>query len=324
MERVSPGADDLSAALDAVRVRSVVYCRSDLGAPWGFRVAASSEAKFHLILSGAAALTVDDGDEVALAAGDLVLLPRGSGHVMQDRSRSRIRPLDRILQDHPVDASGTMHYGGRGPKTLLVCGGFETAAADEFLAWLPRVLVLDTASDGLGRWLDPMIDLVRGEGRHRPGASAVQAKVADVFLTDVLRHYMANTSPALPVTQPEGFTDPAIAEAVSLMRDQLHEPWTIATLARRVGMSRSSFAARFRSAVGTAPIAYLTRIRLAHAAGSLATSTRPLAEVARAAGYDSESSFSKAFARHYGQPPGRYRQTRRNRRTDAVESVTAP
>jgi AraC-like DNA-binding protein len=305
-----------------VQVRSVVYCRSALGAPWGFRVASSPAAKFHLVLRGTAVLTVEAGEDVALAAGDLVLLPHGSGHVIGDRARSRVRRLDRILEDHPADASGTMHYGGGGPKTLLVCGGFETAGADELLVWLPRLLVLDTATSGLGRWLDPMIDLVRGEGPHRPGTSAVQAKVADVFLTDALRHYLASTGRALPATRSDVGADPAIDEAVALMRDRLDEPWTVATLARHVGMSRSSFAARFRAAVGTAPMSYLTRLRLAHAAGTLATSSRPVGAVARAAGYDSESSFSKAFARHYGQPPGRYRQARRTGRSRDVEPLS--
>jgi AraC-like DNA-binding protein len=311
IERVTPEADDLSTALDALRVRSVVYCRSELGAPWGFRISESPHAKFHIVVSGAATLSVDGGEELGLAAGDLVVLPHGSGHVMRDGSTSRIRDLDRILLDHPVDASGTVHYGGDGPTTLVVCGAFETASTDDLLEWLPAVLVLDAAANGLGRWLDPMIDLVRSEGRTSAGDSAVVAKVADVFLTDVLRHYLTTIHGSLPPTRFPPGGDPAIADAVGLMHRRPREPWTTAALARQVGMSRSSFSVRFRAAVGTAPIAYLTRLRLARAAGSLATSTRPLAEVARAAGYDSESSFSKAFARWYGQPPGQYRRAHR-------------
>jgi AraC-like DNA-binding protein/mannose-6-phosphate isomerase-like protein (cupin superfamily) len=314
---MTPDADALSALLEAIQVRSVVYCRSELGAPWGFRVTQSPQPKFHIVLSGAATLTVDTGEgkeggeALAVAAGDLVLLPRGSGHVMRDRSTSRLRHLDRILQDHPVDAAGMMHYGGHGPKTLVVCGGFETASSNDVLAWLPPVLVFDTADNGLGRWLDPMIDLVRNESRTKPGDAAVVAKVADVFLTDVLRHYLTSSKGSLTITPLSASTDPTIADAVALMHNRASEPWTIAALAHQVGMSRSSFAARFRAAVGVAPIAYLTRLRLARAAGSLATSTRPLAEEARSAGYDNESSFSKAFARRYGQPPGKYRAARR-------------
>jgi AraC-like DNA-binding protein len=308
---VTAEADDLSTALGALQVRSVVYCRSELGAPWGFRIAESTHAKFHIVVSGAATLNVDGGEEVGLAAGDVVLLPHGSGHVMRDRSTSRIRDLDRILLDHPIDASGTVHYGGHGPRTLVLCGAFETASTGGMLAWLPPLLVLDAAANGLGRWLDPMIDLVRSEGGTNAGEAAVVAKVADVFLTDVLRHYLTTSNGSLPPSRFPQSSDPAIADAVGLMHRRPRDAWTIATLAHHVGMSRSSFSARFRATVGTAPIAYLTRLRLARAAGSLATSTRPLAEVARAAGYDNESSFSKAFARRYGQPPGQYRRAHR-------------
>jgi AraC-like DNA-binding protein len=309
---MTPAADDVSAILDAIRVRSVVYCRSEFGAPWGFRVGGSLAAKFHLVLKGGAGLTVAPGDdEVTLGAGDLVLLAHGSGHVMRDRSTSRVRHLDQILEAHSLDGSGILHYGGGGPKTQLVCGEFQTTPAGELLGWLPPLLVLDTATNGLGRWLDPMIDLVRSQGRSRPGDAAVIAKVADVFLTDVLRHYLATSQGSLPSAALTASADPAIAAAVTLIHTRSSEPWTIAALARQVGMSRSSFAARFQAETGAAPIAYLTNLRLARAAGTLATSTRSLPEVAKSAGYDNESSFSKAFARHFGQPPGRYRRERR-------------
>ena len=78
--------------LNAVRVRSVVYCRSDLGAPWGFRVPESPQAKFHLILRGPASVSLDSGDSAALEAGDLVLLPHGSGHVMKDGRPRGLHP----------------------------------------------------------------------------------------------------------------------------------------------------------------------------------------------------------------------------------------
>src|SRR5580704_7182250 len=95
----SARADDLSELLERINVRSVVYCRSDLGAPWGFRVDGSATAKFHLVLSGQATLTLDDPEFIPLelAAGGLVLLAHGSGHVMQDRGGSPAPPLQDIL-----------------------------------------------------------------------------------------------------------------------------------------------------------------------------------------------------------------------------------
>src|SRR5262245_65871153 len=118
-------SDDLSALLERINVRSVVYCVSDLGAPWGFRVDGSTAAKFHLVLDGQATLTLDDpgGTRVTLAAGELVLLAHGSGHMMQDRGGSSARPLDHIIAAGPTDQAGRLTYGGRVHSAVLVCGG---------------------------------------------------------------------------------------------------------------------------------------------------------------------------------------------------------
>jgi transcriptional regulator GlxA family with amidase domain len=219
--------------------------------------------------------------------------------------------LDEILKDHPLDPWGTMHYGGRGPKTLLICGAFEADSTVGLLDWLPATIVLDAATSGLGRWVNPMIDLVRAEGQGNPGDAAVMAKVADVFLTDVLRHYLVSSSDAIPHSPSSLSNDPPISQAMTLIHDGSDRQWTVDGLAHQVGMSRSSFSARFRGVVGMGPIAYLTRVRMARAAGGLATSSRAIAEIAHSAGYDNESSFSKAFVRQFGQPPGQYRREHR-------------
>jgi transcriptional regulator GlxA family with amidase domain len=101
---------------------------------------------------------------------------------------------------------------------------------------------------------------------------------------------------------------PAIAQAIELMRTQLNERWTVARLARAVGMSRTLFVARFHDLVGQAPIRFLTRLRLSQAAGHLTTTNETVYAIARRAGYDTEASFSKACKREFRLSPGAYRR----------------
>src|SRR5260370_30805775 len=123
MDRLNTDRDDgLSGVLREVNVRRGVYCLSDFAAPWGFQVEPSPVAKFHVVLYGAASLAVGDGDPVALTSGDLVLLPHGDGHIVQDQPGSPVRHLDRILADFPVDAAGRLSYGGGGPPPTRPCG----------------------------------------------------------------------------------------------------------------------------------------------------------------------------------------------------------
>ena len=308
MRRVSPPADGLADSLRGINVRSVVFCRSEFTAPWGFRVDDNAIAKFHLVLAGEAYLTLDGEDERHhLVTGDVVVLPHGTGHSLTDAPGSAAPNLEAILADHLVDKTGTMSYGGGGPVTTVVCGGFGTDALPfELAEQLPRILMLGSSRDGVSRWLDPLATLLAAERPASPGDSAVLAKVADVFLTESLRQYLA--SHRLLQVRVEAFDDDMpIATALRMMRDNPGGAWTIAHLARAVGLSRTSFAVRFRHAVGEPPMTHLTRLRLSGGAGYLTSTSRTIGDIAHEVGYDNEASFSKAFKRSYGRSPGAFR-----------------
>lgn len=307
-----PRADDLSELLDRINVRSVVYCRSDLGAPWGFRVDGSAAAKFHLVLSGQATLTLDDPGlvPVELAAGDLVLLAHGSGHVMQDRGGSPAPPLEDILAGGSPDR---LTYGGDGPRTSLVCGGFMLTPGlrDNPMDLLPPLLVFGAAGAGPARrWLEPVFSLLRDEaaGGDAPGTTAVLAKMADVFLTEIVRGYLSELDAPAAAVPPAVGGDPSVGAALALLRAQPDAPWTVAGLARKVGLSRTALAVRFRVMVGEPPMRYLARLRLGQAAGYLSATDKTVGQIARLVGYESEASLSKAFRREFGRAPGEYRR----------------
>jgi AraC-like DNA-binding protein len=312
MDRIGPASEDgLSSVLREVNVRSAVYCLSDFSAPWGFRVENSPVAKFHVLVHGAAWLSADDMTPLSLCTGDLVLFPHGDGHIIADQPGSPVRHLDAILAEHPVDPAGRLAYGGDGAPTRLLCGGFEllTALPDELADILPPVLVLD-ADTGLARWLEPLFALFKEETRaSAPGASAVFAKLADVFLTQALRSYLAPADGRSRLAQPVR-ADPDIARILKMMRTHPEARWTVEALAHAAGMSRTTFNSRFRAAAGEPPISYLTRLRLSRAAGYLSTTSKNVRQIARLVGYDNEASFSKAFRHAFGLPPGQYRHER--------------
>ena len=311
MRRLNGHPDDtIAALLRAVKVHSTVYCISELSAPWGFKVEDSSIAKFHVVLEGSCVLSVDSGEQAELECGDLVLLPSGTGHAVRDRIGSRVRHLDRILIEHRPDARAPLVYGGRGPLTRLICGGFILSEALQagLLGLLPSILRLDARASGLSRWLEPVFELLRDEAdASQPGSSVILAKLADVFLAQVLRNYLVGAD-ASGLVRSGSFKDPSIARAVELLHTRPGDAWTLAGLASEVGMSRTLFGTRFRELVGDPPIHYLARVRLSQAAGYLTTTNETLYAIAQHTGYDSEASLSKAFRRTFGRSPGEYRR----------------
>jgi AraC-like DNA-binding protein len=297
--------DPVSEVLARMRVHSTVYCLAELHSPWGFRVEGRHVAKFHLLLEGQAWLALDDFEPLLLSAGDLVILPHGHKHTMKDEPDSPVEALDRILLDHPLDARAMLYYGGPGALSRMLCGGF--GLNDPVRSLLPGVMRIDAKADRVESWTDTTLRFLREEAAQSlPGAKAVFAKIADVFLTQAIREFLTSPSEAM-MTTATALTDPHIAQAVQLLQAEPGRAWSVGQLAHQVGMSRSAFNDRFRNLVGEPPMRYLTLARLTQAAHYLATSDRTLDDIARRCGYESGAALSKAFKREHGQTPGAYR-----------------
>ena len=95
------------------------------------------------------------------------------------------------------------------------------------------------------------------------------------------------------------------------MQNEPQEPWTVASLASHVGVSRALLARRFHELVGEPPMSFLTSWRMALAADLLAERETTIATVADQVGYGSPFTFSTAFKRIYGTSPKAYRDRAR-------------
>jgi AraC-like DNA-binding protein len=121
--------------------------------------------------------------------------------------------------------------------------------------------------------------------------------------------------------------DKQMSAAISAIHADPAHRWTLQELAERVGMSRSTFALRFKQTVGASPMDYLTRWRMLLAGDRLANSSDPISAVALSLSYESESAFSTAFKRVMGCSPRQYARGRNagssSYREGEVESVAS-
>jgi AraC-like DNA-binding protein len=293
--------------LESTRVRSSIYCRSSMRAPWGFAVAAHGNPSFHFVRRGRCRLEVDGQAHLDLDAGDLVVLPRGPEHSLRDAPGSPTLWLDEILADTPPDTSGRLRHGGNGALTELVCGGFtlQPRTPRALLAALPEVIHVRAANGTAAPWVTATLELAASAADSSSvGSAAVLTRVSDALLAQSLRLGLAELGDPSRVA---ALSDPHVARAVQLIHDDPSRRWTVTELARAAGYSRSAFASRFRELVGESPIAYVTRTRLTFAASELERPDLSIGEVARSIGYASESAFSRAFTRTFGVTPGAYR-----------------
>jgi AraC-like DNA-binding protein len=305
-QRVSPSSDAVSDVLRSFGVRSSIFCVSTLRAPWAFRVAGEAAAKFHLVLEGTA-LLLSGPEKVALAPGDLVLLPRGVEHTLADDPDSPAPRLEQLVREHGEDGGFRLVYGGDGAVTKLLCGGFALdGVPDATLSLFPDVVHVVHGTE-MTPWLAPMLaGLGREADGGRPGAAAIVAKLTDVFLAEALRSWLLQRDPD-GLADARLILDEPIAKAVRLLNSRPSDAWSLELLGRQVGLSRTALATKFRHRVGRPPMQYLTEVRLRQAAGSLATGRLTLRQVARQAGYQSDAAFTKAFKRQFDVTPGAYR-----------------
>jgi AraC-like DNA-binding protein len=208
--------------------------------------------------------------------------------------------------------------GGRGARSLLLSGGYrlDHERTHPLLAALPDVLHVP-ADPGHHGSLRSAISLLGDELEgKRPGASAVVPALVDALFPLVVRAWLGNSPDSSTESWPAVLRDPTLAGALERIHDGPARPWTVASLAHEVGLSRAAFARRFTGAVGEPPLAYLTRWRMILAGRLLRQTDFTLAAVAQEVGYSSEFAFAKAFKRDYGDAPGSYR--RRDRPADLV------
>ncbi len=304
--------DALSAVLASVRLQQTCWAFTVGRAPWGLAFTGrKSCVRFHYIVRGGAWLRVDNWDEpdVALSGGDLAVLPLGDAHVLRDHPHSAPVNVDDVAQCGSRSVIMHLDVGAKGPETNFVTGAFvlNDPLARQILAVLPPYIRMrPEVEQGVPSFLENIQFITREVETDRPGSEIVLLRMADVIFIQILRAYLARV--------PEdggGFLgalrDPSTAAALGAMHERAEAPWTVASLAEEVGLSRSVFAARFTQLVGEPPLGYLTRLRMQKAAVLLREGAT-LAKASHLTGYASEASFSHAFRQWAGVAPGSYRK----------------
>ena len=303
--------------LRSIRLRSSVYFRPELRAPWGFRIA-DQGTTFHIVVRGQCRLEVTDmAKPVLLSGGDFVVLPRGDAHAMRDAPSSRTVDFFDLVKRCAPDKTGAIRAGGRGSTTRLLCGGmqFENGVTDPLLALLPPLIHVKQLGERAAPWLQATVThIVEELDSDRPGAETVVTRLADILFIQAVRAYLDENLDNAESRWLPALRDNQIGRALALLHAKPYEPWTVASLARRVAFSRSTFATKFAQLVGEPPLRHLTRLRLNAASARLRSSDAKLSAIAASVGYESVAAFVKAFKRYAGVTPGEYRRARRDGR----------
>jgi AraC-like DNA-binding protein len=314
--------DVLSEVLRVVRLQGAVFFNAEFTAPWCLYSARSADAApvlspagghliiFHFLTEGRAYARLADGRREELTAGDIVIFPHGDAHFLGNGTPEK--PVDsfKTFAKNLTQGLKVAHFGGGGEATRFVCGflACEPRLSEVFLAGLPPILRVHVAKEPSGQWLEHSIRFSVNEvSGDYAGSGLVLNKLSEVLFVETLRRYISS----LPPEQTgwlAGARDPVIGQSLALLHKEPAYPWTVANLARRVGLSRTRLAERFRHFLGESSMAYLAQWRLKLGAEILQSTEDSVAEVAAAVGYGSEAAFNRAFKREFQCPPAQFRR----------------
>jgi AraC-like DNA-binding protein len=316
--------DALAGFLNGPRARGAFLLRTVMDPPWSLRIRDEAPLSVAAVVRGQAWVCYEDEAPVVLRAGDVALF-RGPDHYTVADSPDTppqviIHPGQVCTTVDGVSVAESMRQGVRtwgnaaGGGTVLLTGTYDGDGeiSRRLVDALPRLVVL--RSD---EWDCPFVPLLAEEiGKDDIGQEAVLDRLLDLLVVAALRTWFARAD------APAWFhahADPVVGPALRLLHNNPAHPWTVASLAAEVAVSRAALARRFTDLVGESPMAFLTAWRLALAADLLLEPDATVGAVARRVGYSSPFTFSTAFKRRYGVSP----QGHRRRAADAATTPSS-
>lgn len=304
--------DLLSDILSTLRLRGNLYFRTDLSKPWGIYVPADRNiARFHVVINGNCWIGVgEESEPFFLSEGDLAVIPHGNSHRLMDTENAECLSLEEVLTEKEYTGEGVLHYGGAGSKTTLVCGyfSFDEDIVHPLLETLPEKIHVKGNRNLNFMWLDKVLGFIGNESETgNLGARAILERLSEILFIQVIRAYSNASSEKVGYLAALG--DAHISRALKRIHREPERKWTLQELSRVAGLSRTSFAERFKALMGVPAIEYVTNWRMSLALATLKNSQKTIVEIGEEIGYQSEASFSTAFKRQFGKPPSLYRNS---------------
>ena len=290
--------------------------RSSLDAPWSLAIEDEAPLTVMAVVRGSGWVLPAGDEPVPVQGGDVAIFRGPDPYVVADDPATSpqvaIRPGQECVVLRPpgeelVDSLGfgVRTWGNTADgETVLLTGTYqlEGEVSQRLLRALPPLLVLRDEE-----WNSPIVPLLAAEiVKDEPGQEAVLDRLLDLLVISVLRAWFARPEAKTPDWY-RAASHPFVGHALRLIHHNPARPWTVASLAREIGVSRAALARRFTELVGEPPMTFLTGWRIALAADLLLEPGATVGSVAEQVGYGSPFALSTAFKRIRGISPQQHR-----------------
>lgn len=317
-------SDCFSDLLRSMRISGSLLLKEEYASPWAISIPNADKlgellqvgvglrvVAFHLVERGHVQITLQNGDEAVVAAGEIAICIAGSAHRISQGSNPHVVPVETFLTGggnafRPAEKN-------RARSVSLLCGVFllHDTHLNPLFAALPPLLHASVSRSRDAYSLSGVASLMAQEINQKSfGTGYVVERLLELLCAEAIRSYM-ETIHHQKVGWFTGLRDPMVGRAIATIHSRPGENWSVRRLAQSVAMSPSRFAARFVTALGDSPMVYVTKWRMNVASRLLDSTQQGVSEIATAVGYENLAAFNRAFKRHIGVTPAAWRTHKR-------------
>ena len=307
--------DPIGEVLHQLRLTGTFYCQAELTAPWGINIPPKNDAmSFLVVTEGSCVLRLEGEDPTTINRGDFVLMTGGTSRQLSSVTGGQFVDLAELPIQKLTDVFETLQYGAGGDVTRGIYGivQFNHVTGQHLMEMLPPIFKIDTWGAEASLWLQSTLQFIAMEAKElRPGGETVVTRLADVIVIEAIRRWI-NTAPEANKGWLKGMRDSRIGAALLAIHRSPEQNWSLESLSKTAGMSRSAFAARFADIVGQPAMHYLINWRMRLARMELLETSDSILVISGRVGYNSEPAFSRAFKRVFNVSPQGIRQRKPN------------
>ena len=290
--------------LHYLKLNSIYYSRSSLGGQnWGVDVPAYEHTSmFHIVTSGSCIVEIRD-QIIQLKKGDVIFISRACGHCVKGYDGAEVQNLLDLPVKKISDFYETLDLNeNETEKTIILCGVVKIShpAGEKLIEEMPDVIRVEKNQHLFGHIMDDIVDLMfrEAEGEFLGGETVI-TRLADVLMIQAIRYWVEHAE-EFNGKWLHALKDEKIGKALARIHTKPEVNWTIESLGREVGMSRTAFANKFKNLVGDTVLDYLTRWRINLAAMRIKNGERVDLDFVESLGYQSESAFRRTFKKVMG------------------------
>lgn len=315
--------DTLSDVMKSLRISGSILLKEDYAPPWAIAIPDAEKLRnllklgkgvrpvdFHFVQRGHIVITQQDGHQTIVEAGEMAICFGGAAHWISQGDQAKSVSVETMLSSGVNMFQPTL--ADRARSASLICGVFlmHDVELNPLFMSLPSIMHFSASRPSGVHNMSGVLDRIALEINQKLlGGNYAIERLLELLYVESLRAHVDSASSSGQGWF-SGLKDPVVGKAMSLIHARPGNNWSVDQLAENVAMSPSRFAARFSSALGESPMAYVAKWRM-NVAGRLLNDTRePIGKIAADVGYENVPAFNRAFKKHLGMPPAAWRAKR--------------